>query len=162
MAWTQPRTWANEIVNASDLATELRSNQVALKAPPFQTYEANEVSNYGTISSTYADVDSTNYSFTITTTGGDVLIGFNGGAKDVYLDVSVDGTLVINNTDGGLVDATAYGSGCCFMHIITGLSAGSHTFVLQFKTAVFSGLVLAGAGTASLDIHSQFFCREIS
>jgi len=161
MVWTTPRTWDNEPTTAAKLTTELTTNQNALKAPPWDTYEANEVSNYGTISSSYADVDGTNYSFTLTTTGGDVLIGFNGGALDAYIDVSVDGTRIINDTDGGLVDATAYGSGCCFAHIITGLAAGSHTFVLQFKTAAFAGTILAGV-TATRDIHSQFYCREIS
>jgi hypothetical protein len=163
MAWTTPRTWADEVVSAADLAVELADNQFALKFPPTNSYAADEVSNYTTISNNYGNVDGTNYSFSLTTTGGDVMIGFNGGASAAYLDVLVDGTLIVNDTNAGLVDATTYGSGCCFVHIVTGLAAGVHTFVLQFKTpGVGTGTILAGAGTSGLDIHSQFFVREIS
>jgi hypothetical protein len=163
MAWVTPRTWDNETVTAAKLNQELQANQIAIKAPPTDSYTADEVSNYTTISNNYGNVDGTNYSFSLTTTGGDVLIGFNGGANAAYLDVLVDGTLIVNDTNAGLVDATFYGSGCCFVHIVTGLAAGVHTFVLQFKTpGVGTGTILAGAGTSGLDIHSVFYAREIS
>lgn len=162
MAWTTPHTWNNEIATGAQWTIELRDNQRALKYPPAAGYQADELTDYATISSTYANVDGTNYNFSLSTTGGDVMLGFMGGGTGVYIDVLVDGNRVINDTDGGLVDCTAYGSGACFIHILTGLAAGVHTFVLQFKTAGLGGTILAGAGTPNLDIQSFFFVQEIS
>jgi hypothetical protein len=163
MAWVTPRTWDNEVVTAAKLNQELQANQVALKSISGDSHAADEVSNYTTISTTYGNVDGTNFSYSFTTTGGDVILVFNGGANAAYIDVLVDGTRIVNDPDAGLVDATFYGSGSSFVQFVTGLAAGVHTFVLQFKTpGVGTGTILAGAGTASLDIQSTFYAYEIS
>ncbi|MEO1163712.1 MAG: hypothetical protein AAFV98_08020 [Chloroflexota bacterium] len=74
MAWTQPKTWSNEPLVASDLNTHLRDNMEALKEPPSANYELDETSDYTTTSTTFVDVDSTNLSLTLDTNGGDVKV----------------------------------------------------------------------------------------
>lgn len=174
MAWTTPRTWNDELVSAAKWNTEVRDNQRALKDPPSQNYEPNEASNYTSASGNYSDVD-TDFNFSLTTTGGDVIVSFIGnltisaGAanRSGYLDVSVDGTRIINNTGAGSGQYPSVAGAVrpvLFTRLITGLSAGVHTFNLQWKP--FDGAMVltmyAGAGTASYDLHGQFWVRELT
>ena len=168
--WTTPKTWSTgEALTASDMNTHIRDNLDALKEPPTASYACDEASDYTTTSTTFVDVDSTNLSLQITTTGGDVLIGFVGTvqlttAASILFDVDVDGT-----RDGG-DDGICRGYSSTntliqtigFVRLITGLSAGSHTFKLQWKTT--SGTLVdlyAGAGTSNRDLHPQFWAREV-
>lgn len=172
MAWTTPRTWNNETVTAAKLQTEIGTNQIALKDPPSANYTANEGANYSTNSTTFADIDS-DFSLSITSTGGDVLVVFiataNGnGSAELVIDLSVDGTRVVNSAGKGLAmsPATTTPTVISFTHLITGLSAGAHTIKPQFALKTggggASGTVYAGAGTANYDVHPQFWIREIS
>jgi hypothetical protein len=166
MAWTQPRLWDNEIATAAKLQTELGTNQLALKDPPSDNYEPNEGSNYSYAVATYADVDSTNFSFSLTTTGGGVMLGFVGtilANGQGFLDVSIDGTRILNSPTAGLL-AIASGAlprSVSFIHLVEGISAGVHTFVLQWIPST-SLTMYAGAGTANYDLHGQFWAREVS
>jgi hypothetical protein len=113
--------------------THVRDNLVALKAPPSDQYTA-ELSD-GTSSATFVDVDATNLSLTITTTGGDVRIGYNGWCDntfDLFLDVDIDGAR-FQNTSNGIMRNNTTNQNMSFVVVKAGLSAGSHTFKLQFK-----------------------------
>lgn len=162
--WTTPKTWAvDELVTASALNTHLRDNLNALKTPPSAHYESDEASDYTTTAGTWADVDATNLALTITTHGGDVLVHFHGtlqgSGQHVFLDVAVDGTRE-GGDDGILRVRQDDYEAVSFTRLISGLSAGEHTFKLQWKSS--SGTLFAGAGTSNLDLHPQFWVREVS
>lgn len=167
MAWTQPKTWSSEPLVAGDMNTHIRDNLEALKDPPSDNYELNELSDYSTTSTSFVDVDSTNLAFTIVTNGGDVLIGFHGtvsggtGNIDPCFDVDIDGTLVAGD-DGIIVSQSGARLAVSFVRLVTGLSAGSHTFKLQWKARNAGTITLfAGAG-GTVDDHPQFWVREVS
>lgn len=170
MGYTTPRTWNAETVTNEKWIVELKDNLNAIKDPPSQNYEANEGTDYTKTLAAWANVD-TDYNFSITTTGGDVLIGFmgtllvsGGGLSKVgYLDVAVDGTRIINTTDGGLGVVLITGL-VSFTRLVTGLAAGVHTFNLQWKPEDGANTITlyAGAGTASYDLHPQFWVRELT
>ncbi|MGB1287333.1 MAG: hypothetical protein ACPG7F_12415 [Aggregatilineales bacterium] len=170
MTWTTPRTWlTGEILTASDMNTHLRDNLDALKDPPTDHYMLDEISNYSTTSTTFVDIDNTNLSLTIETTGGDVLVGFVGGFTStvngiVFLELDLDG-VVVGGDDGitaGICETTAPGTTMSFVWLLTGLSAGSHTVALQWRVTGGTARLYAGAGTTSADIHPQFWIREVS
>jgi hypothetical protein len=168
MAYTTIPAFTDIPATAANLNTYIRDNQRAIKDPPSANYEANEGADYSTTSTTYANVDpiGTDFTLQITTTGGDVVIGAilptNGNRG--FFDVSVDGTRIANNTAGGLclVGPNSLSLGA-FTRIITGLSAASHTFILQWKSESGANVILyAGAATANRDMHPQFWVRELS
>ncbi len=171
MGWTTPTTRsANELVTADIWNTDLVDNLDYLNNRPSDEYTADEVSDYTTTSTTFVDVDATNFSLTIETNGGDVRVGFRGNVAyasqnlEVYFDVVVDGTPV--GGDDGLNGqrvtlGLAPGFNVSFDAYITGLSAGSHTFKLQWKVSRDTAILYAGAGTSGGDVHPQFWVKEV-
>ena len=168
MAWTTPKTWADdELVTANVMNTHIRDNLNALKTPPSDHYELNEASDYTTTSTSWVDVDSTNLALTITTSGGDVVVQFHGNffigsAAYMLLDIDVDGSRI--GGDDGIFRYTngSYYQTVSCTRLITGLSAGEHTFTLQWKVSSGTGTLYAGAGTSGWDVHPQFWAREMS
>jgi hypothetical protein len=166
-SWTIPKDWTtDEVLTAVNFNTHVRDNLKALKDPPTDSFVANEGTDWTTTSTSFVDIDATDLSLTITTNGGAVMVGFYGSlttpAGAGYLDVDVDGTRWAG--DDGLIRATAnQSSAVCFVILVTGLSAASHTFKLQWKAGSSATLTLyAGAGTAAQDTHPQFWVREVS
>lgn len=166
MAWTAPRTWvAGELVTATLLNVHLRDNLDALKAPPTLTYEINNPSNYTTTSATFTDVDATNLALAITTTGGDVLCVFQGSlahstsTDSVRFDIAVDGTR--KGSTNGLITLRPANAGTTFavqfivVYLVEGLSAGSHTFKLQWQTTGGTATYLTNT------MYPQAFVREV-
>lgn len=138
MAWNPARTWvANELVTASIMNTHVRDNLNALKSPPSDQWNG-EIYD-GTSSATWGDIDAVNLSLTITTTGGDVRVGYIGMVDNAfvcYFDIAVDGSRQSGNANG-YVRAQSPGapafSPATFVVVIPGLAAGSHTFTVQYK-----------------------------
>ncbi len=170
MAWTAPKTWSvGETLTSSDMNTQIRDNMVALKEPPTDLYEVNEGSDYTTAQTSFVDVDATNLKLTITTTGGDVLIGFYGMfsfaaiINTVFLNVTKDGTVIV--ADDGIqavqVRHVDHRPAVSFCYLLTSLGAGTYEFRLQWKVTGSTVTLYAGAGTANADIHPQFWVREI-
>lgn len=169
MAWTAPTTrTTGTLITASIWNTDLVDNLSALKSPPTDTYTANEGSDYSTTSATFVNVDGTNLSHSITTTGGDVIIHFHGnctsGSGVLALNVTVDGSLTAG--DDGIIakqslTSSPPGIPITFTRLVQGLSAASHTFNLQYKVSSGTGVIYAGAGTGSSDLHPQFWVREV-
>lgn len=175
--WATPvKDWSdNALVTAADLDTEIRDRMEFLKAPPTDYVRVDEGADYTTTSTTFVDVDSLgdpDLSLTIVTAGGDVLVGFSGAfqhssvAVRIALDVAVDGVRL--GGDDGLISGACAGSQngylpMAFVAMVRGLSAGSHTFKLQWKTASATATLHAGAGTGTFgDTHPQFWVREVS
>lgn len=155
MAWTTPKTWASEPLTSIDLNTYIRDNQNYLKSRIDSTAQQyiRTSGNYTTTSSSLVDVDATNMALTITTSGKDVLVtlvGYisesNGNQVDIAVDV--DGgtdvkTLVSVEGNAGENQNVSFGL------IWSGLSAGSHTFKLQWARD--------GGGTATMRAGSLLF-----
>lgn len=173
MTWTNPRTWTTgQKVLASEMNTDVRDNMLALKNPPTASFVADESSNYTTSSTSFVDVDPTagKFSLTIVTSGGDVMVGFTGTVRSLTstnrfskLNINVDGVDVVGD-DGILVAATTDSDEVpmSFVWLVRDLAPGSHTFKLRWKTSGSTITLFAGAGTADLDIHPQFWVREVS
>lgn len=188
MAWSTPKTWAvDEIVTAASMNQEIRDNVgylgglllrgQALSAygvaaeisGPRDSYLADEATDYTTTSTSFVDVDATDFSMTITTTGGDVQVGFTGSVFHsvanayIHLDIDVDGSpfaddggaVLIRHTTGSVTQNAS------FVVLITGLSAASHTFKLQWKTSVATASMWAGQAAPPFDVHPQFWVREV-
>lgn len=156
MAWIQPKTWSSEPLIASDMNTHIRDNLNALKDPPTESYEFN--TNYSTTSTSFVDVDATNLSLTITTTGGDVLIGamlYHDNGR-IYFDVTQDGAR-LGDSSHGLASSNGFEGMTTLLFLVTGLAAGTYTFNLQWKV---------GTGTRNLNLNpaptNQFWVREVS
>lgn len=171
MAWTAPKTWTSDLVTVADFNAQIRDNLIELKDPPGDFYDVDELADYTTTSTSFTDVDATNLALTITTNGGDVMIWFNGtfavtSNNPFFLDVDVDGARAAG--DDGIISVrqslTAVNGAVpmSFVFWVTGLTAGSHTFKLQWKTAAGTVTLHAGAGTSNGNLHPQFGVREVS
>lgn len=128
--------------------------------------------DYTTTSTSFVDVDSTNMSLTITTGARRVLVGFTGNIKSsvasggtselAEIDLLVDGSTVGGSTDGilglWLPSTAARFTNFSFTWMTDVLSAGSHTFKLQWRRSLGSGtLSLAGTSTGPV---AQFWVAE--
>jgi hypothetical protein len=121
-----------------------------------------------TASAVFVDVDAS-LSLEITTNGGDIMIGFYGTwrndtiARVNFMDVELDGTRI--GGDDGLVhmhqDVANQADVISFTHLAIGVPPGNHTIVLQWKTSGNNLKMFAGAGTASADLHPQFWAKEV-
>lgn len=162
MAWTTPKTWTAEPLTSSDLNTYVRDNQNHIKnrLDNNADYIGDTVSNYTTTSTENVDVDASNLSLTITTNGGDVLVGFVGycevtGGNYGSMDINVGGSDYFSNGSSGVIAFQPTLALCSFVVLIEGLSVGSHTFKLRWR-------VDAGTGTLRrIDGSPQFWVQEI-
>lgn len=170
-SWTTPRTYSTgELVTSSMLNTHIRDNLNALKTPSGGYNRINLGADITTGSTSFTDVD-TEFSMTFTTNGGDVVVFVTGNLTNsgagvrTYLDIheSVAGSRY--GSDDGLLIVPSAGSTVynpfCLAVRIPSLSAASHTFKLQWKTASGTATLFAGAGTANADVHPTMFAFEI-
>lgn len=163
--WISNYTWtAGEQLTAAKFNTNLRNQIAAVKTPAYFHHIVNEGANYSTSSTSFADIDSTDLSATVTTAGGNMDITFVGyidsdtGGARTYFDLLVDGARWYGDDGGGvyvLLDGPF-----CFRAFVTGLSAASHTFKMQWKVSAGTSTMYAGAGTANLDLHPLFLGIE--
>lgn len=170
--WTTPRTWATgELITASMLNVHIRDNLNALHVPAGGYNVLNLGADITGTSTSFADVDATNFGMTFTTGGGDVLVFFqfdmlnSGGAVKNYFDIyeSVaatriggdDGLCIIGNSSATLaVNVTVCAR-------FPSLTAVAHTFKLQYKVASGTLTIHAGAGTSTFDLHPNCWAQEI-
>lgn len=136
MAWTTPKTWSSEPLTSTDLNTYVRDNQAYLKdrIDGANAAQYNTQVTASTTSATVVDIDATNLNLTITTTGGDVEVtligtGYSSGTTRVVFYVDVDGTAYFLSASSA--QSSTHGNVNAVLKI-TGLSAGEHTFKLQF------------------------------
>jgi len=158
MAWTTPKTdWeTGALIAASDM-NEVGENLATLKNPATAVYTTTEEITV-LHAPEFADVDGDNLNLSITTAGGDVLVHLHGtgrrrsGDTDCDFDIDVDGNR--QGGDKGILSTRLYSyyHDLSFTHLIQNLSAGNHTFKLQYKTQRDGIRLLGGA---------QFWVREI-
>lgn len=141
MAWTSPRTFTTgELITAAMLNVHIRDNlNYLLSRNLFYVLEA--TSTYTTTSTTFTAVNAT-YNKTVTTSGGTVVISASGilsisaGIVVTQIGVSVDGGAPTAYNTYSTTNANAdYRGQFSLIVYITGLSAASHTFNLQWLTA---------------------------
>lgn len=169
MAWTTPQTWAaGNPITDTELNREVRDNLNALKAPPTDSYSADEASDWSTSSTSFVAIDGTDLSLSITTTGGDIFVHFHGNVAasvgaNIYFQLVLDGVGVVGD-DGHIAVNTgsgAPGRPVSFSRLLTSVAAGAHTIFINWKTSAGTATLYGGAGTSGGDLHPQFFAREI-
>ena len=167
MAWTAPKTWqADELLSAADYNTHLRDNLNALKNPPGAAIVRDNESVYTTTSTSWVSVDATNLKATITTTGGDVDLYFQGvlsadsaSSRHVWFDFRVDGVggwAVNQGFAGGIVrQAITSTIGMAFNMgaRITGLPPGTHTFEVIWRQSGGTARLNSDSNDANPDIE---------
>lgn len=157
-------------MTASIMNAHVRDQLNALKTPAGGYNKLNLGSDITTTSTSFVDVDATELALTFTTGGGDVMIFFSGSVRNTasvrnYFDIYESVAATRYGGDDGLIytitsNATT-ATNASFAVRITGLSAASHTFKLQWKVASGTGVILAGAGTANEDLHPTFSAFEL-
>lgn len=165
--WTQPITWSNQPLIASDMNTYISDNLEALKDPPTAYYNADEASDLTTSSTSFADVDATTdkFSLSIDTTGGAIMVSFCGALSNntagsrIFLRITANGTPY--GGGDGLTFVNVLGNGS-FVYWLEGLPAGNYNIRLQWKVSAGTATLFRGAGTANGDIIPQFHVREVS
>lgn len=147
-AWMTPKQdWAlGELVSASDL-NAMGENLAYLKEGGARAAVA--VPADSTSSGAWVALASVH----VTTKGGAVLVGYqaagyhSGGGRG-YFDAAVDGVRLALNGASGSVEWTPGGSGTAsavgFVLLLTGVSAGAHTFSVMWKTSAAGLNVLGG------------------
>ncbi len=160
MAWSTPKTWASEPLISIDLNTYIRDNQNYLKGrldSVAGNYHRLPAGSYSTTSTSSVDIDGTNMSHTITTTGGDIRVTFSGygrvtGAGGQNLNLSVD----IDSTEYLVLSQENYTSlqemNMSFSWIISGLSAGEHTVKMVWSVTSGTGQMYAATFDVREDI----------
>lgn len=169
-----PRTYSTgELITASMLNIHIRDNINAIKSPAYFVCEVDQGADYTiAATTTFAAVDGTNLTATVTTGGGNWLVGFSGvafysagSATKSFFTVALDGTVYssIGNDGIGLGGvATSTSSPVAFTMILRGISAASHSFALYWKTGATGTYGLyAGAGTSTFDFHPIFWGIEL-
>ncbi len=166
MAWTTPATWTpGQVITATDLNTHLRDNLNFLLSRPNSVIKRDNNANYTTTSNSFVDVDGTNLKITLTITGSVVLLGFTVMAtSNVIFDILIDSTRYASGGIDGLmatVDASSNRAPVSATLLITGLSAGGHTFKLQWKAVTGTAILYSGSGVANFDFISSLWAVEV-
>lgn len=146
-----------------------------LGRPKGSTFRDNN-GNYTTTSTSFVDVDATNLKQTITISGSTVLVGFSGSiittdvgnVGHVCFDIDVDGTRAgTGGTDGVMMiydDGNASRpANASFTVLITGLTAGSHTFKLQWRVnnSANTAALTSGSGSGGTDNKPNLYAVEV-
>lgn len=160
MERTTPKTnWVTgELVTAEEM-NAIGENLAVLLDRPIWSYKTPadiEVSTYP-----FVDIDSENLSCALTTTGGDVLIHFQGLVSRIGNSGNVRATFDVKVDDakqGGDDGITSVYTGSIepvsFTYLIENLTAGSHTFLFQWTGK-------NGRVGLKLRAGAQFWVREI-
>ena len=167
MAWTAPATWSpGQVVTATDFNAQLRDNLGYLLSRPNSSIKRDNNANYTTTSGVFVDIDTTNLSIQLTTSGSAVLLGFTGvlntSGNDGYLDFTIDGTRYGSAGDGiaqisGAVDRTV-----SMLALVTGLAAGAHTFKVVWGVGSGTLTLRSGNGVTYQNLIPSFFAVEVA
>lgn len=155
-----------DVLPSADM-NQILDNIRAVKEPPEDNYTLNEGADYTTTSTSMVDVDATNLALAITTTGGDVEVGFPGAVSNstngaaVSFDLWVDGALLAGNN--GIIGCTVPAANRIVpMHftVTIPLAAGAHTINLRWRVGSGTGKLYAGAAFFNGDFHPKFYAVE--
>jgi len=148
MVWYTPVTWtAGQLVTHTNFNQQIRDNLNMCLTPNFGRGSYTSGANHTTTSTSFGNVDATNITFNVTSSGGMYWLGFSGryvhsvGASYIYFDIAVDGTRL--GGTNGLLPCNSSTTGAAF-HLIApaALSSGTRTITLQWRVS---------GGTGTLD-----------
>lgn len=140
-----------------------------MRTPAFKSIIRDNGANYTTtsVAPTFVAVDNTNLTITLVIEGTSVLVGWEGLAANLTLatgvcfDITVDGTRQGTGFNMGLTKSFASAMES-FSHLITGLTPGSHTFVLVWATdAAGTVSMYSGNGAGTADAAAVFWAMEV-
>lgn len=137
MAWHDPITWnLGQIVSEDDLNDQIRDNMNYLFARPRSNFRNS--TQYSTTSTSYTEISSA-LRLTVSTNGGDLLIGFNfvcyvedPNSVHAHFTIEVDG-VDVQSGNGGLAQWAAAAPGNISITFMKSVSAGSHTIKFMWK-----------------------------
>lgn len=166
MNWQNPKTWnTGDLLTAQDMNAQLRDNLQYLKGLPYAQKTIQNDRNYTTRSSSFVDIDDSSLSITLRTAGA-VLLGFLGTfladqSTHIHLDLLVDGVrLGQNNGIASLYFQAGHrAQSLAFTLLRDQLTAGEHTFRLQWRIATGHATLYAAAG--SRDAPAFFWARAL-
>lgn len=146
--FTPPETWVDDVlVTATMLNRRITKNMAWLKSRPF-----NQVVIPSTTTTSAPYVEMTGSSVSLTTEGGDIMMGFTGansnsGFNISRWDLAIDGTRVDGGSNGFTNAVTVAGNQwdciCMVWQTSTPPSAGSHTYSVYWCV---SGGTVTGYG----------------
>jgi len=149
MPWTTPATWtAGQVIGATDLNTQVRDNGNYLLVRPLKEIKRNNGADYTTTISSFADIDGTNLSATLTVASGRVRLKL---MISTYADSAAGRIGAFDFTMDGTRQGSAFTRGLAQSYIdtnsriitiecvITGVSNGSHTFKPQWASVGAAG-----------------------
>lgn len=175
-SWTSPQTWTATLVTVSDMNTHVRDNLLALKNPPGDIADINEAADYTTTSSTFTNIDGSDtegilrHTITIAETfcwvWGNFTLSGSTSPMHVRFNITVNGTVYFADDGMFAVSLNTLANGgvrnVSFITKLTGLTAGSNIFRMQWKTSAGTATFYVGAGTSLMDVHPQFGVQEMS
>lgn len=177
--WYAPITWAtDDVPTATQFNQFLRDDLLYLLNRPSAVVLRDNGGVYTTTSTSFANIDGANLSIALSIAGSAVLLGFTGAIYDsanianaqVMLDFTVDGARVgAAGLDGLLPVRTSPNAtgiiieNCSFGILVTGLSAGSHTFKVQWRrvSASCTPNLISGGGSSPTDSIVGFWAAEV-
>lgn len=164
-----PHQNTGDVIGATEWNTYLSDNDAYhFNGRPGQVIKRDNGATYTTTSASFVAIDGTNLSITKTINSGKVLISFCGvttgsGAAAITFDIDIDGTRYgsagtdgIAATQGSVAPLTV-----SFCIIADGLSVGSHTFKIMWKTSAGTASLYSGNGTGGADYIPAFSVEEI-
>ncbi len=172
--WTTPKTWnTGDPLTASDMNTHIRDNMEFLLTGGTSVQNRVDASDVSITSTSFVDVDTTNFKVTITPTSStNLVVVFITGAVSfpstgyAFFDLTDngarlgqdDGLFVIGSTSTFLANRIPINIAIPLRN----LSVASHEFRLQAKVSAGTLTFLMGAGTANGDIHPYMTAKEIN
>lgn len=157
MAWNSLPTLANGGTPTFSQMNMFLENLEWLDAPPTDSYAYTGTANYTTSSTNWASISS-DFELSLVTSGGHVLVGASVGATRAEFDVRVDGTRLGTSPSasgtGIMRNNTTAQEQMNMMLFLPGLSAGTHTFNLEWKATT-------ATATIDADYQPRFFAREL-
>lgn len=173
--WHGTADWdVGQLVTAADMNAQVRDNVGYLFERPTAVVTSDEASDFVTTSTAFVNVDTSLMALTLDMEATRARVTFQGffhiftsspGTGRLYLDVAVDGARQAGDDGITLLDVTTDDrQPLGFSWVVTGLTPGSHTFALQWRTTASVGTptatLYAGAGTSGFDLHPQFSVEE--
>lgn len=170
-AWTSPTTWTASLVTVSQFNQQIRDNLLALKSPPAALAMPNNT--YTTSSTSFVDIDANDFKCDVTVAGSIVFFWFvatvqhsdTGGI--INFNISVDN--VNQYGDDGIYAlrpmdfTTSHRMPVTIVHRLSGITPGTRTFRMKWKTSGATATLHAHGGAANgANAYAQFGVVEMT
>jgi hypothetical protein len=164
---TLPTVSAGEVISSSGWGNLVKADIEYLFNRPADVDKVDNAASYTTTSTSFTDINATNLGITMTVASGKVLLLFTGVVSmtggTTRFDFDIDGTRYCSAGTDGLAGLTSVNAATVSMcALVTGLSAGSHTFKVKWwVTSGQTATLYAGNGVAAQDWIPSFAAIEV-